>query len=382
VVLAALLLAAACADNSHASIAPSTTNAAVPTTTTRESARASTTTEPDVSRRVTIAFGGDVLIHDEVWKAAATPAGYDFSPMLAPIAPLLTKADLAICHLEVTLARPQDALSEYPRFRAPRSLPVDLAEAGFDGCSVASNHALDFGEQGVDSTLDAMDEAGLRHVGTARTPEEDQRPATYAAGGLQIAQLSYAFGFNGYERPAGKEWLANLIDPTRILADAHAARAGGADLVIVSLHWGNEYTHDITAAQQQVADALAADRGAIDLVVGSHAHVVQPISKVGSMWVVWGIGNFLSNNNPDCCHDEVVDGVVVSVALDADGVAGITYTPTWNERTGYRVLPIAATLAAGAVPAALAAQLRASFARTVAAIGPAVHPTDPLPPMP
>ena len=178
-------------------------------------------------------------------------------------------------------------------------------------------------------------------------------PAIYDAGGIRVAHLSYAYGFNGFVRPAGKEWLVDQIDPALILADAHAARAAGAELVVVSLHWGNEYVHEVVAAQQEVADALAADPGAVDLVVGHHAHVVQPISKVGSMWVVWGMGNLLSSNSPRCCTTEATDGVVVTVTIGdtapgaRSAVTGIAFTPTWNERAGYRVLPAEATLAAG-----------------------------------
>lgn len=339
-----------------------TSTAASPTTTS-----APNTTTPPPPRRGTIVFSGDVLIHSGVWRAADTGSGYDFSPMLAPIAPQLNAADVAICHLEVTLARPGDGLSSYPRFRAPRELAGDLAEAGYDGCSVASNHALDFGEQGVVATLGALDEAGLAHTGTARSPEEDGRPARYDVDGIAVAQLSYAYGFNGFVRPAGKEWLVDQIDPSLILADARAARAAGAELVVVSLHWGSEYRHEVVATQQSVADALAASPGAVDLVVGHHAHVVQPISKVGTMWVVWGMGNLLSNNSPGCCPTDTADGVIVTVTIgDTPGgvaVTDVAFTPTWNERTTFRVLPAAATMAAGTDPA-LTADLRASYDRT------------------
>jgi poly-gamma-glutamate synthesis protein (capsule biosynthesis protein) len=340
---------------------PSSTTTAAPTTTS------STTTTLPPPRTGTMAFGGDVLIHSGVWKAADTGAGYDFSPMLAPIAPQLSAADLAICHLEVTLARPEDGLSSYPRFRAPRALAGDLAEAGFDGCSVASNHALDFGEQGVVATLDALDEAGLAHAGTARSPEENARPAVYDVNGIAVAQLSYAYGFNGFVPPAGREWLVDQIDPALILADAQAARDAGAELVVVSLHWGNEYRHEVVEAQQTVADALAAEPGAVDLVVGHHTHVVQPISKVGEVWVVWGMGNLLSNNAPRCCPTETTDGVIVTATIgDIAGGVGVTdvaFTPTWNERSTFRVLPAAATIAAGSAPE-LDADLRASYERT------------------
>jgi poly-gamma-glutamate synthesis protein (capsule biosynthesis protein) len=145
------------------------------------------------------------------------------------------------------------------------------------------------------------------------------------------------------------------------------ARAAGAELVVVSLHWGNEYRHEVVAAQQEVADALAAAPGAVDLVVGHHAHVVQPISKVGAMWVVWGMGNQLSNNAARCCRAETADGVIVTATIGdtPTGVAvtDLAFTPTWNERTTFRVLPAAATVRAGTDPA-LDAELRASFART------------------
>ena len=357
--------------------------------TTTPAPPATTTTLPP-RRQATLAFGGDVLIHQGVWEAAAVDGTHDFSPMLEPISPILRLADVAICHLEVTLGQAGEGLSGYPRFRAPRPLAVDLAEAGFDGCSVASNHALDHGEPGVRSTLDALDEAGLGHAGTARSPEEDQRPAVYDAAGIRVAHLSYAYGFNGFEPPAGQHWLVDRIDPARILADARAARADGAELVVVSLHWGAEYRHDVRPEQQAVADALAAEPGVVDLVAGHHAHVVQPISRVGGLWVVWGMGNLLSNNSPGCCTTEATDGLVVTVRVgdrpDRTGVEvqGVTVTPTWNERDGYRVLPAAEALAAGVADPRLAAALRSSFERTmghVTALDPAlpVAPSTPLP---
>lgn len=344
----------------------------LPAVTTTEppssTALTATTTTTAPRREATIAFAGDVLIHSAVWRAAATGGGYDFTPMLAPIAPLVSAADLAICHLEVTLGLPGDPPSTYPRFRAPRELAGNLAAAGWDGCSLASNHALDFGEQGVVATLDAFDEVGLGHAGTARTPEERARGARYEPGGIRVAHLSYAYWFNGLTVPPGRAWLADQIDPTLILADARAARAQGAELVVVSLHWGDEYRHEVSAAQQAVAEALAAVPGAVDLVVGHHAHVVQPISKVGALWVVWGMGNLLSDNSPPCCVREATDGVVVTATVgdtdDGVAVTGIEFTPTWNERDTFRVLPAATALAEGTASPQLAADLRASFDRT------------------
>lgn len=344
---------------------------ATTTTTSATSSTTTTTTTLPPLRSARVVFGGDVLIHAGVWQTAATGGTYDFSPMLAPISPMLTAADLALCHLEVTLARPGDAPTGYPRFRAPRPLATDLAEAGFDGCSVASNHALDHGEVGVVSTLDALDEAGVGHAGTARSPEEDLRPAGYEVRGIRLAHLSYAYGFNGLQPPAGKEWLVDPIDPARILADAKATRRAGADVVVVSLHWGNEYRHDVTPEQQAVAAAIAAEPGVVDLIAGHHAHVVQPVSKVGDLWVIWGMGNLLSNNSPGCCTAEATDGVLVTATIterhDRSGftLTGLQVTPTWNERQTFQILPTAETLATGTADPQLAATLRQSHDRTM-----------------
>lgn len=370
---------------------PIAEDAASTSATTSSTTTTTPTTTTAAPRSARVLFGGDVLIHQPVWEAAAVGGGHDFSPMLAPIEPLVAGADLALCHLEVTLARPGEALSGYPRFRAPAALAADLADAGFDGCSVASNHALDHGEGGVVATLDGLAAAGLGHAGTARSPEEDLEAARYEPGGIAVAHLSYAYGFNGFAPPAGKEWLVDAIDPAVILGDAARARAEGAEVVVVSLHWGNEYVHEVTDAQRAVAEALAAEVGAVDLVIGHHAHVVQPISRVGDLWVVWGLGNMLSNNSPSCCTTAATDGLLVSATFadrpDGSGVAltDLAYTPIWNERSGYRVLPAAEAVADGVDPA-LAASLRASYERTVghvlALVGddPLLRPTTSLPP--
>ena len=332
----------------------------------RSSAPSSTT--PPL-REATIAFAGDVRIHSDTWNTADVTGGYEFSPILGPITPRVMNADLAICHLEVTLARPSETLSGYPRFGAPRELARDMAEAGFDGCSVAGDHAFEFGEAGVLATLDGLDAAGLAHTGTARSPGE-RGPALYEAGDMRVAQLSYTQASDG-AGPGRAGGLVDQIDPALILADARAARDHGADVVVVSLHWGDEYVHDVVPSQWAVAEALAADTGAVDLVVGHRAHVVQPISKLGSMWVVWGMGNLLSDSSPRCCTTEATDGVIVTVTIgDTEpggpaGVTGVAFTPTVNEQDTYRVLPAEAELAAQA-DEALADELKASLDRTTA----------------
>ncbi|MCB0970836.1 MAG: CapA family protein, partial [Acidimicrobiales bacterium] len=262
---------------STSTTAPSSTTEATTTTTTAPPT--TTTTAPPPPREVTLAFAGDLLPHLPIDRVAAADgrasgAAYDFAPMLAPLRPVLDDVDVAICHLEVPVAPEGTEPTGYPSFGAPGELVDAAAAAGYDGCSTASNHSLDRGRAGIEATLARLDAVGLGHVGTARSGEERLRPATYEVDGTTVAHLSYAYGFNGYRIPADAPWAANPIDVDRIHLDATAARQSGADVVVVSLHWGDEYRSQPSAYQRDVADRLLPWPD-IDLVVGHHAHVVQ-----------------------------------------------------------------------------------------------------------
>lgn len=327
-------------------------------------------------RPITLAFSGDVLLHMPVNQQAAlygSQAGtpFDYRPMFEPIRPIIEKADLAVCHLEVPIA-PDGRLTSYPSFGVPPQIAVALAQVGYDGCSTASNHSLDRGYPGVVRTLEELDAAGLAHAGTARGLWETG-PAWYRAGEsgreIDIAHLSYAYGFNGYRLPTEAPWAANQIDTERIRADAASARSSGAELVVVSLHWGTEYRHDPDAYQRTVADHLLPSPD-IDLVIGHHAHVVQPVELVEGTYVVWGLGNQISNQSQAPRRDGLT--VVATANAGWDGrwrVSGIEAVPTWVEAGSYRVLPVASTLGDPTVGVGLRAELNASYNRTSGIIG-------------
>jgi poly-gamma-glutamate synthesis protein (capsule biosynthesis protein) len=169
--------------------------------------------------------------------------------MFAAIRPLVSAADLAVCHLETPLSPSGRRLSGYPRFNAPSQLAAAIHSAGYDACSVASNHAMDQGAQGVAGTLAVLDRAGLRHAGTARRPRE-ARPRILTVRHVRVAVLSYTYGLNGFRLPHGRPWLVNLLSPGRILADARAARRAGSQFTVVFLHWGQEYRSTPTPTQR------------------------------------------------------------------------------------------------------------------------------------
>ena len=325
-----------------------------------------------VPQEVTVAVTGDLLPHQPVLDAARHGDSYNFVPLLRGIRGPITRADLALCHLEVPLARNHDRLSTYPIFSSPPELARALAAVGYDGCSVASNHAFDQSEAGVRSTLDALDHAGLGHAGTARTRREARRFQHYDVEGVDIAHLSYTYGLNGFTLPAGRTWLVDLIDARRILRDARRARRDDADVVLVSLHWGTEYVAQPTSDQVRLARRLLASPY-IDALVGHHAHVVQPVDRVAGKVVVYGLGNLLSNQSAACCVAATQDGVIVELTLrgvDREGftVTRVRYWPTMV-RFPQREVVLVEPLLHKTADAELRRQLRASLRRTRSAIG-------------
>ena len=327
----------------------------------------------------TILVAGDLLAHTSVIdqaRAYAADGGYDFSPMLREVQPIVSAADVAICHLETPVAPPgAPADGSYPDYGVPAEITTAIASAGFDRCSLASNHAMDKGAAGVDATLAAFDSAGLGHAGMARTPAE-AGPTLFTVGGTTVAHLSYTFSFNGRRLPKDQPWRANLIDPARIVAEARQARQDGARFVVVSLHWGIEGSSAVASSQRRWAEEITAS-GAVDVIVGHHAHVVQPIEQVNGRWVVFGLGNFLTGmgQRSPCCGIRGQDGMMVRlrVAEQPDGtfaVAAPEAIATYVDRSGYVVVPVQLGLAeAASAGTAGTRALADSLGRTGAVVG-------------
>ncbi len=328
-------------------------------------------------RTILIAVSGDVLPHSPLWAIAAdhgqsSGQAFDFRPMFAPIERLVSPAGLAICHLETPVAPPGEALSTFPLYGVPAEITQAIASAGYDRCSTASNHSLDRRVAGVDATLAALEASGLGHTGTARSPGE-VGPHVFSVASIRVAHLSYTFSLNGLRLPAGEPWRANLLDPARVVADARTARAGGAEIVIVSLHWGTEYRTEPTAEQRAVAAQLTAS-GAVDLIVGHHAHVVQPIERQHGRWVLFGLGNHLSNMKaggslPAGTQDGVVAWVRFVERARGWFVADPPVAwPTWVHPQTRAVTDVLGSLADTATPDPTRAALQASLARTRAVV--------------
>jgi hypothetical protein len=253
----------------------------------------------------TLIASGDVIPYPSIMRQARQDAGgddYDFTRILAGVRPVVEQADLALCHMETPYGDADGPFTGYPLFRSPPQLAASLRATGYDSCSTASNHTLDAGMEGLSRTLRAMDEAGLKHAGSARSARERDRPTLLKAGGATVAHLSYTYGTNGIPLPDGKPWAVNLMDPQRVVADARAARRAGADVVVASVHWGTEWQQKPDARQLRLAKRLTASRSDgrrdIDLVIGTHNHVPQPYEKVNGTWVVYGLGDQVASFIP------------------------------------------------------------------------------------
>ncbi|MFD3330358.1 CapA family protein [Streptomyces sp. NPDC058701] len=250
------------------------------------------------ARGFTLVASGDVLPHTSVIRQAANDAdgdGHDFRPMFSQVKPLVSTADLALCHMETIYGEEGGPFSGYPAFVSPPAVADALKDAGYDGCSTASNHTLDDGADGLRRTLDRFDKVGLKHAGSARTAAEAATPTLYEAGSAKVAHLAYTYDTNGYPLPEGRPWAVNLMEQDKIVTDARAARRAGADVVLVSLHWGTEWETEPDAKQLSLGKALTASRTGgrpdIDMILGTHAHVPQPYEKVNGTWIVYGMGD-------------------------------------------------------------------------------------------
>ncbi|HYJ74552.1 MAG TPA: CapA family protein [Kineosporiaceae bacterium] len=319
----------------------------------------------------TLVATGDLLIHKPVANRALADGGgrrYDFRRMLTQVKPLVAGADLALCHIETPLSKDDSDISGYPVFNTPHELADAVAWAGYDGCSTASNHSADRGTAGVRDTLGALDAQHLAHAGTARSATEARSIELHKVRDAVVAHLSYTYGLNGMAPPT--PWSVNVISVPRILADAHRARAAGATFVVLSLHWGQEYQSAPTPTQLAQAKALLRSPD-VDLILGDHVHVQQPVQRIGDKYVVYGMGNLLSNQSP--AHDlkpQTQDGGVVGVHVVRRGARWVAervaVTATYCQIGPYTVWPVTRALASPSTPSALRAQLTASLKRTKA----------------
>ena len=227
--------------------------------------------------------------------------------------------------------------SNYPQFNSPEELAYGLADMGIDVLSTAGNHCLDKGFSGLSNTLNVLDSAKISHTGTARTKEERDTILLKNVNGIKVAFISYTYGTNGIPIPDGKDFCVNLIDKNLIKKDIESAKSQNADVIISCMHWGIEYQTKQNAEQEELADFLF--QNGVDIILGNHPHVLQPLEKktitledgsIKDCFVIYAFGNFICDQNAENTRNSII--LNMDITKNPDGkilIDNIDYIPTY-----------------------------------------------------
>ncbi len=299
--------------------------------------------------KISLLFLGDVMGHDEqIWSAENRETHiYDYDTVFSCIRDEISEADIAIANFEVTLAGPP--YKGYPAFSSPASLAVACKNAGIDVFVTANNHAADRGIKGILGTIYRLDSIGIPHTGTFtdQTARDSLYPMIIKKNGFSLALLNYTYGTNGINVPPPV--IVNMLDKNMITADIEKAKSKNPDAIILFLHWGTEYDTMPSKTQTDLADYFFS-RG-VDLIIGSHPHVLQKMvwaksdTVMKDRIVIYSLGNFVSNQRSIRRDGGAM--VRIELAKEADSLyvsdAGYyltwVYTPIENYRKRFFILP-------------------------------------------
>lgn len=336
---------------------------------------------------IRISAVGDVMGHLTQVDSAYDPETdtHDFMSVFEDVAPFISEADLAIANLETTLAGSRLPYTGYPMFNTPDSIVDALKGAGFDTIVTTNNHSLDTGPDGLRRTVEVIEEKGLDPVGTYSS-EPDSRVLIKDVEGIKVAILAYTEHLNGVDTGYSSEQvnaMVDIISEERIVSDIEEAKAAEPDLIISFMHWGAEYQREPNEFQTTYAELLT--REGVDIIFGSHPHVIQEASFLevdgNESVVVYSLGNFISNQRRETLGEEresTEDGVIFNIDVQKNEQTGETtiqnvdYTPTWvyrdmyegDSQYTYRILPVESALESGEFSENIQDRLRRSLEET------------------
>lgn len=305
--------------------------------------------EPPKEKRMSIVMVGDALIHGAIYmdasvnKTYTAKDEYHFDKMFTNIKPLISKYDLRYYNQESIIGggTPQ----HYPRLNSPDAIGEDLLNIGFNLVSLANNHSFDQNENGLLHSLEFWKKhANQVHTAGSYTSFEERNDIpVYEQNDIKYAFLSYTIPTNGLSAPQGKEYYVNVYDREQVKKDVENARSKGAEVVMVAMHWGVEYTHVPTQEQKEEAKYLS-DLG-VNLIIGSHPHVIQPMEYIGDTLVIYSLGNFIAAQK--VLGEEKAVGLMVGTDIVVnDGKVTfdktafeLLYTYSISDLNGYQVIP-------------------------------------------
>ena len=247
----------------------------------------------EVNKSMSLVSVGDVLIHEAVYKDALNKDGtYNFDKMFTSIGPLLKQYDLKYCNQESIIGGKSLGVSGYPNFNSPEEIGDSITKLGFNLIGLANNHAYDKGEKAILSSNDYWSKKDVITSGTYSNSSDRDNIPVHEKNGIKYVFLAYTTGINGNRLPDGKDYLINVYDENKVKEDINKIK-DKVDVIMVAMHWGDEYTNEPTNSQKEIANYLASL--GVNLIIGTHPHVVQPIEYINDTLVVYSLGNFISN---------------------------------------------------------------------------------------
>lgn len=300
----------------------------------------------DKTKKMSLIAVGDVLIHESVYLDAAKGDGtYDFHHMFTDIAPILKKYDLKYCNMESTIGGRALGISGYPSFNSPDEIGDELVNLGFNLISLANNHALDRGEDAVLYSNAFWKNKPVVTAGAYSSYDEQSEVKVYEKNGIKYAFLSYTTSSNS---KVYKSYLINMYSDEKAAADINNVK-DKVDVIIVAMHWGSEYTKDPTYEETRIAEYLSGL--GVNLIIGAHPHVVQPVRYVGDTLVIYSLGNFISNQL-SISYNYAYDtnpgiGLMVGMDIIVDEDGKVTFDNIYKEiilayaqnSTNFKVIP-------------------------------------------
>lgn len=293
---------------------------------------------------------GDALIHSSVYMDARVNGGYDFKPQIEKIKPIASKYDLVYYNQETVLGGTELGLSNYPMFNSPYEVGDAFIDAGFNLVSLATNHTMDKGERGVTNSVNYWNKHKDKVVTSGQWLSNEEREKSistiYEKNGIKYAFISYTIWTNGLETPRGKEYLNNVYSEEKAKADIAKVK-DKADIIIVAMHWGTEYSLGVDWQQTKIANFLASQ--GVGLIIGAHPHVVEPVEYIndGKTFVIYSLGNLISDQEGNERLTGLMMAVDIKKKVDVDGTvtvtvenpkAELTYTKS-NYSKNFKVYP-------------------------------------------
>lgn len=277
--------------------------------------------------KASLIMGGDALIHYTVYNDNYNDGEYDFTYSLSEIKKLVSNYDLAYYNQETILGGSEYGLSSYPEFNSPKEVGDGFVDAGFNLVSLANNHTLDGyyskGASLINSSIEYWDSKnGVITAGSYTSNEDKEDVIIGEVNNITYALLSYTYGTNGIYVGDDESYLVNYTDKEQIKSDVEKYR-DKVDVLMVAMHWGEEYVYNPTDYQVDLAHYLA-DLD-VDIVIGNHAHVIEPIEWIDDTLVTYALGNIISGQNFSV---QTLTGALCSLditkTINEDGTSTIT----------------------------------------------------------